>query len=301
MSRIHQLQRSLLIISKIKNNRYISFQELAKHIERELAFRGIYDTGLSRRTIQRDIQNIRTDFGVDIEYSRRDGGYFISESDYRSDIDRFLDSFDILSSLSTENEIPDFVFAEKHRPMGTQHLYPLIHAIRNSRKVSFTYLKFQNDKASDRLIEPYAIRECRGRWYLVGRTSGLSDLKTYGLDRIHDLTVTEDAFKRDKSVDIDEKFRYSYGIYSSDEYPIEEVLLSFAPEDGRYLKSLPLHHTQEIVRDTDEEFTIRLKLKITEDFVMEIISRSWSLKVLSPQSLKDRVNKIWRSALERNA
>lgn len=300
MARIHHLQRNLLIISKIKSSPYISFQDLTAYLEREFAFRGIFDTGLSRRTIQRDIRNIRTEFSIDIEYSRQNGGYYIPESEYHSDMERFLDSFDILSLFNDSAGIPEFVFTEKHRPMGTQHLHLLIYAIKNSLKVEFTYLKFQNDDSSVRLIEPYAIKEYAGRWYLIGRTSGLDDLKTYGLDRIHNLTITDHPFISDETVNINEKFKYSFGIYSSDEYPVEDVVLSFAPEDGRYLKSLPLHRTQEILSDTDTEFTISLRLKITEDFVMEIISRSWSIKVLKPQSLKERLNKIWCSALQRN-
>lgn len=300
MSRIAHLQRSVLIISKIKNNPYTGFQELAQHIKKELAFRGIYDSGTSRRTIQRDIEAIRTDFGIAIEYCRSNKGYYIADSDIRSDIDRFLDSFDILSSLNTESGIPEFVLAEQHRPLGTQHLYSLIYAIRNNLQISFLYLKFGDETPSERILEPYAIKECRGRWYAIGRVAGKEDIRTFGLDRIVSLTVTDNHFSKDKIIDIAERFKYSYGIYSSEEYPIEDIILSFDAGDGSYLKSLPLHHSQKIMKDTKDEFIIRLRLKITPDFVMEIISRSWSLKVIAPLSLQEQVCEIHRSALERN-
>ncbi|NDV97199.1 WYL domain-containing protein [Dysgonomonas sp. 521] len=300
MPRIHHLQRNLLIISKIRNTPYVSFAELTAHLERELMFRGIYDTGLSRRTIQRDIQNIRTDFSIDIEYCRRNQGYYIADSDIRSDIDRFLDSFDILSSLNTETGIPDFVLAEKHRPMGTQYLYPLIHAIKNSFRITFSYQKFGSEQSSFRELEPYAVKECRGRWYVIGSTRGLNDLKTYGLDRIKNLIISDEIFPKDDAIDVSEKFRYSFGIYSSDEYPVEDVILSFDASDGSYLKSLPLHHSQEIITDNKDGFVIKLRLKITADFVMEIMSRSWSLKVIEPLSLREQIYSICKSALERN-
>lgn len=301
MPRIHHLQRNLLIIQKIRTTPYVNFAELTSYLERELSFRGIHDTGLSRRTIQRDIQNIRTDFSIGIEYCRRNQGYYIADDDIRSDIDRFLDSFDILSSLHSETGIPDFVLAEKHRPMGTQHLYPLIHAIKSSLRISFSYLKFGSDKPSFRKLEPYAAKECRGRWYLIGRTKGQNDLKTYGLDRINDLIILDETFPKDNTIDVSEKFKYSYGIYSSYEYPIEDVILSFDARDGSYLKSLPLHHSQEIVTDNKDEFIIRLRLKITLDFIMELMSRSWSLKVIEPLSLREEIQSICKSALERNS
>ncbi|KAA6303692.1 MAG: hypothetical protein EZS26_000243 [Candidatus Ordinivivax streblomastigis] len=299
MSRIHYLLRNILIINKIKNDPYIGLLELTDYIEQTLTLRGIEDAGISRRTILRDIQSIQTDFGIDIQYNRQRQGYFIEDLALRSDVEQFLDSFDVFNALNMEAGVPDFVFAEKHRPRGTQHLFSLIHAIKNALRIRFSYEKFQGETLSERYLEPYALKECRGRWYVVGRTKGQQDLKTYGLDRISNLDVTEERFKKDASVNLSEKFRYSYGIYSSDEYPVEEVVLSFDAEDGRYLKSLPLHPTQEIIQDSKEEFVIRLQVKITEDFIMEILSRSWSLKVIQPASLQERLHNIYQSALKR--
>jgi predicted DNA-binding transcriptional regulator YafY len=199
-----------------------------------------------------------------------------------------------------DENVPDFVFAEKHRPRGTQHLFPLINAIKDTVRIRFSYEKYQGETISERHLEPYALKESRGRWYLVGRTIGEQDIKNYGLDRISNLVVTDEPFRKDISINIAEKFNDSFGIYSGETYPVEDVILSFDAEDGRYLKSLPLHHTQEIVKDTDKEFVIKLQLKITSDFVMEIVSRSWSLKVIEPATLRERVYQIYRNALKRN-
>ena len=49
-----------------------------------------------------------------------------------------------------------------------------------------------------------------------------------------------------------------------------------------------------------EYVEVTLRLKITNDFVMALLSRSSSIEVLAPQSLKDRMNAIWAAALERN-
>jgi len=124
-------------------------------------------------------------------------------------------------------------------------------------------------------------------------------LKTFGLDRVTRLTITNHHFKKDERIDISEKFKYSYGIYSSSEYPIENVVLSFDAQDGNYLKTVPLHHSQRVIVDNEKEFLISLKIRLTEDFIMAILSRSWSLKVIEPQSLRERICTIYRSALEK--
>jgi predicted DNA-binding transcriptional regulator YafY len=294
------LLRNILIVNKIKNDPYIGLSELVDYIDKAMTIRSIENTGLSRRTILRDIQNIQTDLGIFIQYSRHRQGYFIEDCSIRSDVEQFLDSFDVFTALNMDAGVPNFVFAEKHRPRGTQHLFPLIQAIKNVRQIRFSYEKFQGEDFSERHLEPYALKEVRGRWYVVGCTAGQKALKSYGLDRISHLEITDRNFKKDTSVDITEKFKHSYGIYSSDEYPVEEVILSFDAEDGRYLKSLPLHPTQEIIKDDEDEFVIRLHIRITEDFIMEIMSRSWSLKVMQPTSLQKRICGIYQSALERH-
>ena len=86
---------------------------------------------------------------------------------------------------------------------------------------------------------------------------------------------------------------------------LKDALLEMASEiddalDGKFLKSLPLHHSQRIVCDTDEEFRITLRLRITNDFVMELLSRSRSLTVIRPLHLRERVYKVYQEALKRN-
>jgi predicted DNA-binding transcriptional regulator YafY len=302
MSQTHLLLRNILIINKIKSSPYISLSELVDAVGQALSLRGIEDLGISRRTLLRDIQSIQTDLGIDVRYSRSQKGYFIEETGIRSDAERFLDSFEVFSALNMEKTVPNFVFAEKHRPRGTHYLFPLIYAIKKSLRIRFSYSKFQGNDLSERHVEPYALKEVRGRWYLAARSVGQNNMKSYGLDRISDFEITGDKFKKDASTttNLPEKFRDSFGIYSSDEYPVEEVVLSFDSEDGNYLKSLPLHASQKIIKDDGNEFIIRLHLKITLDFIMEILSRSWSLKVIQPASLRQQICEIYRLALERN-
>ena len=49
-----------------------------------------------------------------------------------------------------------------------------------------------------------------------------------------------------------------------------------------------------------EYVEVTLRLKITNDFVMALLSLSSSIEILAPQSLKDRISAIWAAALERN-
>ncbi|MBM3436710.1 MAG: WYL domain-containing protein, partial [Bacteroidetes bacterium] len=74
-------------------------------------------------------------------------------------------------------------------------------------------------------------------------------------------------------------------IISPNESEPEEIVLSFEPNQGKYIKSLPLHNTQQILIDNDKELQVRLQLYITFDFVMELLSFADNMKVIKPKSL----------------
>ena len=52
--------------------------------------------------------------------------------------------------------------------------------------------------------------------------------------------------------------------------------------------------------DNDEEFRVSLRLRITNDFVMALLSRSASLTVIKPLSLRTRLREIYKDAIQRN-
>jgi len=61
---------------------------------------------------------------------------------------------------------------------------------------------------------------------------------------------------------------------------------------------LPLHETQEILKDNDEELQIKLKLFITRDFIMELLSHGDSVKVIKPDSLIEEVKMTYQKSLQ---
>ena len=103
------------------------------------------------------------------------------------------------------------------------------------------------------------------------------------------------------NIDVNNLFKDCYGIWNQLDIPVEDIELSYSPLDGSFLKSVPLHHSQEIVVDNEEEFRIKLHLRITNDFVMGLLSRSNSLTVIKPLHLRERVRNIYEKALKRNS
>ena len=293
--------RYLLILYKLNGRaRYVEAEALIRYLENQMGFRG-YAAGISLRTIQRDIRDILEIFGVEIRH-KKGYGYHIAERDENPlfRYEELLMNFDLLTALDTECHSRGYIIPEHHRPLGSDNLPQIIGAIKNHREIYFDYtLVRHNNAVISPLVKPYFIKESLGLWYLVG-VDVENRLKTYGIDRISRLQVLDKEFKRDKGIDPDKLFKDCFGIWDDADTPVEEIELSYSPLDGKFLKNNPLHHSQTILADTHEEFRIRLNLKITNDFVMALLSRSKSLTVIKPESLRLRIKKIYEEALERN-
>ena len=296
-----RIVRYLLILYKLQRpSRFVETDEMILYLENQMKIRG-FDGSISLRTIQRDIKDILDIFGVEIKHMKGKG-YHIAERDEdpRFSYEEMLMNFDLLTALDSECHSRGYIIPEHHRPLGSDNLPLLISAIKGHCEIYFDYtLVRHNDMVISPKVRPYFIKESLGLWYLVGVDAD-NRLKTYAVDRISNLQILDNVFKRDKSIDPDKLFKDSFGIWDDPETPVEEIELSYSALDGKFLKNNPLHSSQTILADTPDEFRISLRLKITNDFVMALLSRSKSLTVIKPEALRLKIKEIYAEALERN-
>lgn len=78
---------------------------------------------------------------------------------------------------------------------------------------------------------------------------------------------------------------------------VRKVVLKADPRQAKYLAALPLHHSQiQIVGDRYSLFTLRLR--ITDDFVEELLSHGQGITVLEPPELRARIKAELSAALK---
>jgi len=122
-------------------------------------------------------------------------------------------------------------------------------------------------------------------------------VKSFALDRLTNLEITKRYFQLPVEFDVNEHFRYCFGIISPNGQKPQEVILSFDPHEGKYIKSLPLHESQLIIEDTEEALIIKLNLVGTHEFLMEILSHGNNVKVIKPENLVSEVKNTLKNAL----
>lgn len=304
MSKRGYISRYFLIIKKLRIRPYSSYEDLRSYIEKQFEFLQIHDdtliVGFSKRTLQRDIREIRNLFGVDIEYSTSSKGYYIIQNESENmNFQRMIEAFDMFNSLNIAQDMSDFIHLEKRRPQGTENLYGILHAVKNKIAIKFSYLKFWEDEVSQRLVEPFGLKEFKNRWYVLAKDYKDGRIKSFALDRLSNLEFTNTIFDVPINYNIEDSYRYCFGIISPDDEQPQEIILSFNPFQGKYIKTLPLHDTQQVLIDTQNELRIKLILCITHDLVMELISFGDNMMVLQPQSLVDEIKSAHKRAFKK--
>jgi predicted DNA-binding transcriptional regulator YafY len=177
---------------------------------------------------------------------------------------------------------------------GIEYVEPILKAISERRVLKFSYRKHGSDAVSQNLLEPYLIRESKNFWYVIGNGISKQDHKilTFALDRIVDLQVTEQTFSDDK-IDRKNFYKNVLGVTVGGAEP-EKVLLSFSPFQGNYIKTIPLHHSQKILKDNKSELRIELELVVNTELKMQLLSYGDNVKVLQPQKLADELRESAR-------
>jgi predicted DNA-binding transcriptional regulator YafY len=295
MSKRESISRYNLIIKKLRRNP-ASFSEIEDYLSRESEIQA-YNFTTTIRTFQRDLNDIRSLFNIDIKYNSSRKVYEINEDDEPDVNMRILEAFDTFNALNVSDRLSKYIHFEKRRPQGTENLYDLLHAIKNHLQIKFTYQKYWEDEPEKRTIKPLALKEFKNRWYVMGNDLDHPELKSFAIDRLSGLQITKKTFKYPKDFDIDQSYKYCFGIIRPTDQKEQNILLSLDPIQGKYIKSLPLHESQEIILENDEELQVRLTLCITFDFIMELLSYGGYVEVLGPKSLVKDVKRAHKEAL----
>jgi hypothetical protein len=115
------------------------------------------------------------------------------------------------------------------------------------------------------------------------------------------LEPTDRKFKLPKKFDAAKFFEDYYGIIISDEeFDVCPVALKVDSWQSKYLRTLPLHHTQVEVERNDEYSIFEYYLCPTFDFRQKLLSMGDSVGVLAPMLLRTIIREKAEQTVENN-
>jgi predicted DNA-binding transcriptional regulator YafY len=160
----------------------------------------------------------------------------------------------------------------------------LLDATLHHRRVAMRYHSFSSNREKDYLIDPYRLVFAQGGLYVVAHVQEYGQMRTFAVERIQSLSVTEERFE---PIDLPEDaFAHSLGVNQG---PPERIEIAFEPRIARYVKERVWHASQQVREEADG--TLLLTLDVCNDFAL----RSWVLgfgplaRVVSPPELAAQI------------
>lgn len=283
MAKQDVIKRQFLIVEFLRN-KPASFKQISNFLLNK-QYELDYDLAISQRTFQRDCNEIESLWGVEIAFNKRENHYEIVNNENDLHFDRIMEAFDTVAVLQKSKTVRNYLYLEKRKSKGTEYFNGILHAIQNQLVVTFQLNSYWQ-AASFRRCVPKAIKESQNRYYLIAYDLDKNNFRNYGLDRISNFVITSEKQKTPE-INVEAFYQHAFGIQCYND-PVE-IILEFANDQKQYIKSLPLHASQKIIKENNETFTVALFMHPTNDFVMEILRYGAICEVIEPPFLRDRI------------
>lgn len=249
---------------------------------------------LAARTFSHHRGAILDIFGIEIACDKRDYTYYIANEDEVGGgqlRNWMLQALSVNSLLNESAGLKERIIFEDV-PSSQKYLTIIIHAIRNNLTLNVTYQSYRKSCSEDLVLEPYFLRQFKRRWYLYARKGNDNDPHQFALDRISDLKIDETHFSMPKNFSANEYFNGIYGKNKYDKEIPQTVILKASNMQAKYITSLPLHNTHEIVEENEEYTIFKYSFIPDYDFIQDILSFREEVEVLEPECVRDRIKAI---------
>ncbi|AOW20474.1 helix-turn-helix transcriptional regulator [Urechidicola croceus] len=279
------------------------------------------DVYISKRTIQLDIQQMRSDklgYNAPIEvYERKyyrytEDGYSIKNIPVTdNDIKIMNESIQVLRqfkdfSLFKEMDgvlqrLEDSVYASKsnrviiHLDKNEQlkrleYIDPIYKAIQQKKVLKITYKSFKAKQASNMFIHPQLLKEFNNRWFLLA----IHQHKhlTLALDRISNILIDKTTEYIDLQINGDSYYKDVIGVTVSNSRA-ERIQFKVDKQNAPYVITKPFHHSQRTIKETHDGVIFNIWVQINFELERMILGFGDSIEVLKPEKLRVRIkNKL---------
>ncbi|MEI6898581.1 MAG: WYL domain-containing protein [Bacteroidota bacterium] len=287
---------------------------------------------VSPSMFEKDLEAMRNTFGLPIKYHREPdvGGYYYSDTDVSFDIPMsddvvktiygalnqlalfqntaaFRNAKDSLEKIMSRLEIDlkrpmsgkeRIIFYEPQTKFsGSEWIAPIYDAIVERQRITFMFSLF--DVHHNHTVEPYALKEIAGRWYVLGAEDEKEAV--YGLDRISNLSTSDQYFAFDGQFrdNLHYKLRHSVGALDFTKRN-HGVRIFYDNSVADEILTTKINETQEVIARDEHGVVIYADVNINEEFVRSaVLPYGDKAEVIWPPFVIDRVIKILQNILRK--
>ena len=283
--------RYIWLLNTLLQEKQITFDEISKRWESSCVGDG---KPMPLRTFHQHRSAVEELFGVEIKCNASNGyRYYIANPEVlRSDTARkwLLNSFNISNMITAGHNMKGRILFEEI-PHGTEYLQPVIDAMQKSKELQIDYQPFNSHRVTY-TIRPYAMKTYNRRWYLLGYIKEIGAVRNIALDRLLEMTITEQPFALPNGFNAEKYYANTVGIFVNENLTPVKVKIKACGRLIEYLRSLPLHKSQrETLTKYGEYSVFEYKLCLTPELSTQILAMGENVEVLEPLELRDGIKK----------
>lgn len=303
----------LLIDQKIRARQSVNCTTLSEELE------------VSKRTILRDIEFLKSDLGAPIEFDAVQNRYVYTEPNWNLPnlrltegelfalmvaekaleayagtpwaeklqhiFDRMAASLPDRVEITPQALLPRVTFGQEAPSIIVPGiLASLSQAIRENKVLEMTYFVLNRNEVRSYVIDPYVLRQSRGAWYLAGRDQVSGRVPLFNVSRIKAIKSTGEVFDYEAS-DFDPE-KYFQGTFSVQESPRNyRIVIEFSGYAAQLVRERQWHPSQKLKELPKDRLRLEMEISSLWDILPWILSWGSEAKVLGPEELVEIVKK----------
>jgi len=292
-------------------------------------YQGI-DTGVSRRTIQADIEMMRSNklgYEAPIEvvdkkyYTYSDKNYSITNSPINqqdmqvlSEVSDLLKQFKGFNHFTDLNEmvskLEDKIYTQKTQSApvidfekndnlkGLEWIEVIRKTIVAKKAICITYQSFKAREASTFCFSGYLLKEYRNRWFVLGmQHKRNSHIMNLALDRIQMVEEHEEPYRENRILDLATYYNDCIGVTKSPGQRDCEVIFWVDAPNAPYVITKPLHHTQKLLSEDETGKIFSIRVIMNFELERELLGFGSKMRVLGPRVLVKQIKQQLQQTL----
>lgn len=286
--------------------------------------------GVSVRTVQLDIQNMRSEklgYNAPIVvtdkkyYSYEDKNYSITNIPLTSqDLGTLNEVVEVLKQFKGFSyfqeltgmitRLEDKIYKQQHKGRsyiefeknellrGLEYIETLHKAIINKRTLAITYKSFKANKEQEMIIYPYLLKEYRNRWFLLGVNKKGRALMTLALDRMENVKEIPSEKYIKPEIDTTTYFNDTIGVSKVPSQKPQLVVMKIIKEHAPYIITKPMHASQTVLKEEADGTIFSIEVIWNFELEREILGFGEQIKVLSPKRLSGKIQSRLKNTLQ---
>ena len=277
------------------------------------------ETGVSTRTILRDIEYMRDMWNAPIEYDYTKKGFYYSQENF------YLKAVPLtegeLFSIALFNQLleqyrntpleealrtifakivqclPDNIsvdtsflnnqvsfISDKIGKIDIKVFQTIFDAMHKKNTMIFEYKSLSQDEYSVRTADPYHAICQRGNWYFIGYCHNHKKPRMFSFTRVKKVKLSKNKFIKPEDFDPNNYFDKEMGIWNTNKNP-KTIELHFDKEARGYALERQWHSTQTIKENKDGSFILKFTTTQIPEVLRWVLGQGHTVKVLKPAEL----------------